>query len=101
MDQIIFTSTTKLELISELKASILEGVEAMLREARKEDLNAKEWLTSKETEELLKVSNVTRWNWTKSGILHGHKIGTRLRYRKDEVLQALMLLEARNGKIKK
>ena len=93
MTDIILTQTTKRELISELRSEILSGISDLLKESREKDLNVKEWLTSKETESLLKISSVTRWSWTNSGILTSHKIGNRLRYRKDDVLKALLRKE--------
>jgi hypothetical protein len=95
MEQIILTPTTKQELITEITAAILSGMTSMLKESRDEDLNAKTWLTSKETESILKISSVTRWNWSNDGILKSYKIGNRLRYRKDEVMQALIRLESK------
>ena len=95
MEQIILTPTTKKELITELTAAILSGMTSMLKESRDEDLNAKTWLTSKETESILKISSVTRWNWSNDGILKSYKIGNRLRYRKDEVMQALIRMESK------
>ena len=93
MESIILTQTTKRELISELRTEILSGISELLNESREKDLNSKEWLTSKETESILKISSVTRWNWTNSCILKSHKIGNRLRYRKDDVLKALLKKE--------
>ena len=96
MTDIILTQTTKRELISELRLEILSGISDLLKESREKDLNSKEWLSTKETESLLKISSVTRWNWTNSGILTSYKIGNRLRYRKDEVLNALITKEQKN-----
>mgnify|MGYP001404389890 CR=1 FL=1 len=93
MTDIIFTQITKTELISELRTEILSGISELLNESREKDLELKEWLTAKEVEKLLKISSVTRWNWTNSGILKSHKIGNRLRYRKDDVLKALLRKE--------
>lgn len=93
MTDIIFTQITKSELISELRTEILSGISELLNESREKDLELKEWLTAKEVEKLLKISSVTRWNWTNSGILKSHKIGNRLRYRKDDVLKALLRKE--------
>ena len=93
MTDIILTKTTKDDLISEITNNVLSGMSAILKESRDADLNAKEWLNTKETQTLLKISSVTLWNWTKAGILKSHKIGNRLRYRKDEVLQALIKIE--------
>lgn len=95
MNDIILTPTTKQELVSEITSSILTGMAAILKESRDQDLQAKEYLTTKETETILKVSPVTRWNWTNSGILKAYKVGSRLRYRKDEVLQALLKIESK------
>lgn len=95
MTDIILTQTTKRELIIELKNEILSGITDLLKESRETDLNSKEWLSSKETEKLLKISAVTRWTWGKDGILNPYKIGNRIRYRKDEVLQALIKIESK------
>jgi len=97
MESIILTQTTKRELISELRSEILSGISDLLNESREKDLNSKEWLNSKETETLLKISSVTRWTYSRSGILKAHKIGNRLRYRKDEVIQALLKMETKKS----
>ncbi len=97
MEQIILTQTTKDDLISEITNNVLSGMAAILNESREKDLNSKEHWTSKETEHFLKISSVTRWNWTNSGILKSYKIGNRLRYRKDEVLQALLKIETKKS----
>lgn len=46
-------------------------------------------LTRKEVCEMLQVSTVTVWNWTKTGILTSYRIGNQLRYKESEVLNAL------------
>lgn len=93
MENILLTQTTKNELVQELKKEILSGMVQILNESRQKDLTSKEWLTSKETESILKISSVTLWAWSKNGILKAHKIGNRLRYRKDDVLKALIRKE--------
>ena len=95
-DQIILSATTKNELIQEIGQFVLSGVSTLFEQNRKTDLNSKEWLTTKETESILKISNVTRWNWTNAGILKSYKIGNRLRYRKDEVLAAVLKIESKH-----
>jgi membrane protease subunit (stomatin/prohibitin family) len=93
MNDIILSKTTKDELIQELKEQILSGISQLLDAAKEDDLNSKEFLTSKEVEQLLKISSVTRWTWTNNGILQARKINNRLRYRKDDVMNALILKE--------
>jgi predicted site-specific integrase-resolvase len=63
--------------------------------SKETDLHSKEWLTSKETQTILKVSSVTIWSWSRSGIIKAHKIGNRLRYRKDEIMEALIKIESK------
>lgn len=96
-NQIILTQYTKDDLIRQITNNVLSGLAVILKESRQIDLNAKEWLSSKETETLLKISSVTRWNWSRSGILKSYKIGNRIRYRKDEVVQALISIETKKG----
>ena len=47
-----------------------------------------ELLTPEETAQLLKVSKVTVWDWSKRGILKKHTIGNQVRYLRSEVLTA-------------
>ena len=93
MENVILTKTTKDDLILQITKNVLSGISDLLNESREKDLYSKEFLNSKEVESLLKISSVTRWNWTNSGILKSHKIGNRLRYRKDDVLKALLRKE--------
>jgi len=97
MVNIILTETTKQELVQEIGNFLLPKISTLFEQNRKTDLNSKEWLTTKETESILKISNVTRWNWTKAGTLKSYKIGNRLRYRKNEVLEALIKIETKKG----
>ena len=46
-------------------------------------------LTRQETAELLSVSLVTLWDWTKKDILPAYRIGNKVRYKKCEILLAL------------
>ena len=46
-------------------------------------------LTRQETASLLSVSLVTLWDWTKKDIVPAYRIGNKVRYKKQEILQAL------------
>jgi excisionase family DNA binding protein len=52
--------------------------------------NPVSYLDRKDVAKLLKVSLVTISKWTKEGLLKSHRIGTRVRYRSDEVEEALI-----------
>lgn len=54
----------------------------------------KELLTRKETAALLSISLVTLYNWTNEGHLTAYRIGTRVRYKVDEVNDALTKIES-------
>lgn len=46
-------------------------------------------LSRQETADLLSVSLVTLWDWTKKDLIPAFKIGNKVRYKKSEVLEAL------------
>ena len=96
MKEIILHGTTKQELIQELKSELLTGFRAILQDHQKEALAAKEWLTTNEVSDLLKVSTVTIHEWSKKGRLKKHRIGRSVRYRADEVMSALRRVETPN-----
>lgn len=87
MSQIILAK--KDELISEL----LIGVEEIILKNHHTKQREKEYLTRKEVSDLLKVSLVTVHTWTEKGILKKYAIGGRIRYKADEVHQALIEIE--------
>lgn len=47
-----------------------------------------ELITRKETAKILGVSLPTLNDWTKHGLIIGYRIATRVRYKKDEILNA-------------
>ncbi len=47
-----------------------------------------EFITRQETAQILNVSLVTLNEWTKNGTLQGYRIGSRIRYKKNEVLSS-------------
>lgn len=47
------------------------------------------FLTRQETAELLSVSLVTIWDWTRKDILAAYRIGNKIRYKKSEVLLSI------------
>jgi excisionase family DNA binding protein len=58
-----------------------------------EQLNPKKgykFLSRKEVSQILKVSLVTISDWSKRGLINSYRIGTRVRYKSDEVEEALI-----------
>ncbi|MGL2962924.1 helix-turn-helix domain-containing protein [Flavobacterium sp. RSB2_4_14] len=46
-------------------------------------------LSRQETADLLGVSLVSIWDWTRKDIIPAYRIGNKIRYKKNEVLEAL------------
>ena len=51
-------------------------------------------LTRKEVAKLLEISLPTLWTWTNKGILTSYRIGNKVRYKENEVLEALQRINS-------
>jgi excisionase family DNA binding protein len=70
---------------------ILLGVKTML-ESFANSTQGKEanvLLTREEAAKMLSVSLVTLWDWTRKDLIPAYRIGNRVRYKKNEVLESL------------
>ncbi len=74
----------------QFKNEILSGVQDKL-DAFQNSLKSKktEYLTRKDTAELLGVSLVTIHDWCKKGILKPYRIGSRIRFKRKEIEETL------------
>lgn len=54
-----------------------------------------EYLTKNQVAELLKVSNVTVWQWSRKGILTSYRIGNKVRFLKSEVMTSAKAIQYR------
>jgi len=77
--------------VDDLKSDLLNGVHETLRDftSKFQAKNDDKLLTREETAEMLSVSLVTLWKWTRDDIIPAYRIGNRVRYKKGEVLQAM------------
>jgi excisionase family DNA binding protein len=75
----------------EFKNEILAGVLKIIKDhATSLQQDDKDLLLSRqETANLLSVSLVTLWDWTRKDVLPAYRIGYKVRYKKSEVIQAL------------
>lgn len=81
-EQILLSPIPLEELISRLKSE-LNIVQPPEPQGAKEE----EFLTAKEVSKLLGVSLVTLHNWKKKGMIKYYRFGSRIRFKKSEVLQ--------------
>jgi len=91
MENVLLSPIPKEELVSELMSSFRQ----LLQDHQEENLNRKEWLSAKQTASLIGVTVKTVHSWSDKRILQKHRIGSRIRYRKDEVLHALRKIETK------
>ena len=88
---------------SDFRSEIIREIDqAISKVADKLQLNDNDKLLSREeTANLLSVSLVTLWDWTKKDIIPAYRIGSKVRYKKSEVLQALKKMNKFNDVEKK
>jgi excisionase family DNA binding protein len=76
--------------IKEFEADLLEKLKALIQPAllsiQRED--AEDFLTRKQVAKLLGVSLVTISKWQKNGNIKFHRFGTRIRFKRNEILNA-------------
>ena len=83
----------------------LEELKEGIREIVKQELSklvfpqskiVETYFTRQEVSDYLQVSLPTLHQWAKDGTLKGYRIGTRIRYKRSDVEQALNEIKARN-----
>lgn len=89
IDRIVFFSIP----IEELKDMIGEVIEEKLKELAPKSapspLPQKEFISSQEVRDMLKISPTTLWHYVRDGRLKQHRIGRRVFFRAEEVRDAL------------
>ncbi len=87
--------STIIESVSanELKNLISEAVRKELENLHPPQAKDPEFLNRKQVADVLGISLVTLNDWTKRGLIPALKIGTRIRYKKAEVFEALKQVE--------
>ena len=90
MENIIFSYFP----ITEFKNIISETVrEEMQKIATQTPPPETEYITRNQTAQILGVSLPTLNDWTKRGLIIGYRIGTRVRYKKAEILEAVKQIQ--------
>lgn len=95
MSQVIVLTPDQLQ---EFVETVALRVESIIKDSQKKELNSKTWMTAREVCELLNISHTTQNEWSRCGILVKHKVGTRIRFRYDQVLEAFTRVESKRAK---
>jgi excisionase family DNA binding protein len=83
-NDIILSSIRKDDLVTLIKESIKEGL--ILAKPTVEVTD--DFINEKEAAKFLQVSKATMHLWRKSGVIPFYRIGSRIRYKKSELLKA-------------
>lgn len=83
----------------QLTATILKDVRTELEKLVQNFQPKKqpEYLTRKEVAAILKVSLVTLTDWNKKGVLKPYRLGNLIRYKSEEIDQALITIYSKNN----
>ena len=84
---ILLHNITPDEFKEELILSLKEVIQELLLETKKE--KPVEYLTRKQVAEIFKISMVTISDWNNKGILKPYRIGNLIRYKSNEIEEAL------------
>jgi len=91
-DKLILTSLPVAEIEGMITRAVQEGISVLLTAQTQGDPD--ELVTRKEAAQLLGVSLPTLHDYTARGIIPGYRIGTRVRYKKGEILDCLRKVQA-------
>jgi len=89
-EKVFVTTYDRNELISMIREGFKEELNEYHKHLGKES-DSNKLLSRKEVAELLRISLPTLNNYRNSGILKCHRIGNRVLFKKDEVMEALQL----------
>ncbi len=86
MDKFQFFNVNPEQFLAEIKKAVIE---CLVQQENNKKEDKKEFLTSKEVQQLLSISATTLYNWEKKGKLLRNRIGHRVYYSKNEIEKRL------------
>lgn len=96
MSQLIVLTSDELQSYFD---NMVLKVESLIKDSQKKEVASNEWLTAKEVCILLKISLTSLHDWSKKGIIQKHRIGDRIRFRHDEIMESLQRMETKRKRI--
>ncbi len=79
------------ELLDAIKTNVRCEINSLKGELNLSKTDEDELLNRSEVCELLRISDVTLWQWQKEGRIKCHKIGSRNYYKRSDVMASLQL----------
>lgn len=96
MDNLILSPIQRDELATEIANEVIAGIKGLL-DIQNQSLPEDNYISRKDTAQLLNISLVTLSTWTKRSLLKSYKIGSRVLYKKSEVIESLREVEQFRG----
>lgn len=89
MQQVIFTPLS----IEQLQNLINDAVKTGIEQTKPEPQEPAHLLTRKQVCEILNITPPTLHEWTRNGTVTAYKVGTRVRYKQNEVMNTLQRVQ--------
>ena len=83
------------QLKTEISEDVFNKISPLLEKFRTPTPQT-EFITRKQTAQILRVSLPTVNDWTKTGKITGYRIGSRIRYKRNEIENSLSQIKTRN-----
>ena len=84
------------QLKSEISEEVFNKISGLLEKAQTPTTPPTELITRKQVANLLGVTLPTINDWTKTGKIKGYRIGSRIRYKRNEIENSLSQIKTRN-----
>jgi excisionase family DNA binding protein len=91
----LFSETFISELKTEISQDVFNKISCLIQKAQTPSPPT-EFITRKQAANLLRVSLPTILDWTKTGKIKGYRIGSRIRYKRNEIENSLLQIKTRN-----
>jgi excisionase family DNA binding protein len=96
MENLLLTSIPMEQLQSEISATVKKEFQTFLLSLQPQK-EPTDYLTRKEAAQLLSISLPTLNEWTKTGLVQGYRIASRVRYKRAELETSLTQIKTRRA----
>ena len=79
-------NTNALDFKNEIVKEVIDALKGFANAVQPDN---EKLLTREETAEMLSISLVTLWDWTRKDLIPAYRIGNKVRYKKGEISEAL------------
>ena len=95
--QILLQGLTPEEFLIKIDTLLSERINELTHILRKSKYEGKPYLTGKEVDRMLSITPPTRYEWEKKGLFSRYKVSGRTRYKRTEIVDALIKQERKRA----